>query len=840
MAERVHDILTAVAYAKSNDKTKSIHLVGFEKAGPWVVLARGLCGDAVSRTAADVNGFRFEQVKEFDDEMMLPGALKYGGLPGLAAVIAPHELFLHNAKMTGTGSGRIAASSLSSVGPDETVAPPRRQGRFRRGGELVVALTRCFPDASPRMSAAIPGGSSAHNPQGSLRLILGLEKFISSCPPNGSARPNARFCNTMTTPSTSSVCASCSGYSKSPCCGKRPPTSRKRCSRRSPLRLRADHVGIWEAAGSWQLQWHYARPGTRANLENIPRPLLNEILDRQSGVSHAPGGAAPALLGACLSYVDRPNRVLVALRPREAFTSVELEYGIAAGHYLGITLEKAKQWDQALAQSQRFSTLLDISQQLALQRETVPLLEHIAAQTAKLLLCERASIFLWDKNRKELVGRPALGMPNNELRIPDTTGVVGRTLSTGEPQIVQDVRDDPNFTGKVDKTSGFQTRNLLCVPMRDREGQTIGVLEVLNKSAPYTPDDVATMEALATQIVTALDNVRELEAIVRSNQELDSQARLAARIVGNSTPIVALRGTIDRVARTDLPVLILGESGTGKDVVARAIHYSSARQNHPYIPINCAAIAETLIESELFGHEKGAFTGALDMRAGKFEAASGGTLFLDEIGDLSADGQAKLLRVLEEKVVYRVGGTAPIPVDTRILAATNRNLADTVRAGKFREDLFYRLTVVTLDLPPLRERRDDVMVLAEHFMLQFCKDAGRKPLKFSAEARKRLEQHEWPGNIRELRNLLERVAYLSQGDRVEAGDLAIIQRASKDAANPYGEMTLAEATDSFQKVHIQHAIDRAKGNVSDAAKLLGLHRPNLYRKMKLLGMETKM
>ena len=603
--------------------------------------------------------------------------------------------------------------------------------------------------------------------------------------------------------------------------------------------LGAEHIGIWEATPTWQLRWRYARPGTRADLEVVPRPFLNEILDHQAGGSQPPSGLVPALLGACLSYVDRPNRVLLALRPREAFSRADLEYLVAAGHYAGIALEKAKQWDQNLAQSQRLATLLDISQQLALQRETIPLLEHIAAQTARLLGGERASIFLWDKTRKELVGRPALGMPNNELRIPDSAGIVGRTLATGAAQIVQDVRNDPSFTGTVDKSSGFHTRNLLCVPMRDRASQIIGVLEVLNKSTPYTQDDVASMEVLATQIVTALDKAREFEILVRSNQELDAQARLAARIVGESTPIVALRGTIERVSRTDLPVLILGESGTGKDVVARAIHYSSARQLHPCIPINCAAIAEMLIESELFGHEKGAFTGAHETRPGKFEAASGGTLFLDEIGDLSANGQAKLLRVLEEKVVYRVGGTAPIPVDTRVLAATNRNLADIVRCGKFREDLFYRLTVVTLELPPLRERRDDVMVLAEHFMQQFCRDAGRKPLKFSPEARKRLAQHEWPGNIRELRNLLERVAYLSQSERVEAGDLAIIQRAGKDQANPYGELTLTEATDAFQRDHIQHAIERAKGNVSEAAKLLGLHRPNLYRKMKLLGMEAK-
>ena len=603
--------------------------------------------------------------------------------------------------------------------------------------------------------------------------------------------------------------------------------------------LRADYAGVWEATPSWQVRWQFARPGVRTNLDAISRPLLGEILDRQAGVAQQPAGAAPALIGACLSYVERPNRLLIIQRPRDPFSGADLEYAVAAAHYVGLVLERAKLWDDAAGQNQRFKTLLDISQRLAQERETVPLLEHIAEQAARLLGCERASIFLWDKPRKELVARPALGMPNNELRVPETAGVVGRCLATGVPQVVRDVTSDPSWAGKTDKTSGFQTRNLACVPMRDQEQQTIGVLEVLNKAGEYNDDDIVTMQVLASQIVSALNNVRELEALIRSNHELDAQARLAARIVGDSTPIVALRGTVDRVARTDLPVLILGESGTGKDVVARAIHYSSPRQHHPYIPINCAAIAETLLESELFGHEKGAFTGAIDTRPGKFEAASGGTLFLDEIGDLSANGQAKLLRVLEEKVVYRVGGSAAIPVDTRVVAATNRNLSDTVRAGKFREDLFYRLTVVTLDLPPLRDRRDDIMVLAEHFMTQFCKDAGRKVLKFTAEARKRLEQHEWPGNVRELRNLIERVAYLCPHDKVEATDLAIIQRVAKDAVNPYAEMTLSDATDAFQREHIQYAITRAGGNVSEAAKLLGLHRPNLYRKMKLLGMEVQ-
>jgi Nif-specific regulatory protein len=601
--------------------------------------------------------------------------------------------------------------------------------------------------------------------------------------------------------------------------------------------LRADHAGIWEATPAWELRWQHTRPGARVNLEALPRPLFNEVLDRQASVIQPPAGSQPALLAACLSFVERPNRVLVVMRAREPFSREELAYGAAAGHYTGVSLEKARAWDQAAVQTQRLQALIDISRQLAQERETVPLLEHIAAQAARLLRCERASIFLWDRGRGELVGRPALGLPNNELRIKDDTGVVGRTVHSGEVQLVQDVRADPTWSGAIDHSSGFRTRNLVCVPMRDLAGNCVGALEVMNKSAPFMPDDVTTLEVLGEQVVAALENVRELEALVRTTHELDSQARLAARIVGESTAIQALRGTIDRVARTDLPVLILGESGTGKDVVARAIHYSSARQHHPYIPVNCAAIAESLLESELFGHEKGAFTDARETRPGKFEAASGGTLFLDEIGDLSAGGQAKLLRVLEEKVVYRVGGTQAIPVDTRIVAATNRNLGDAVRARKFREDLFYRLTVVTIELPPLRERRDDALVLAEHFLQQFCRQAGRKTLKLTAAAKERLAQHEWPGNVRELRNLLERLAYLCPNDKVEVADLAFILRpGSDDEANAYGNLPLADATDAFQRDHIQHAIERARNNMSEAAKLLGLHRPNLYRKMKQLNM----
>jgi Nif-specific regulatory protein len=240
----------------------------------------------------------------------------------------------------------------------------------------------------------------------------------------------------------------------------------------------------------------------------------------------------------------------------------------------------------------------------------------------------------------------------------------------------------------------------------------------------------------------------------------------------------------------------------------------------------------------LFGHERGAFTDAREARPGKFELASGGTLFLDEIGDLSLSGQAKLLRVLEEKVVVRVGGSVPIHTDARVVAATNQDLAELVRRKRFREDLFFRLSVVTLQLPPLRARGEDVLLLAEHFLRDFARKARRPTLKLSAAARKRLVAHDWPGNVRELRNLMERLAYLHGGDKLEAEDLTfLLTGTGHDEAEqvPLG-LPLAEATDTFQANYIRQTIERVRGHMTDAAQRLGLHRSNLYRKMRQLGM----
>jgi transcriptional regulator with GAF, ATPase, and Fis domain len=438
------------------------------------------------------------------------------------------------------------------------------------------------------------------------------------------------------------------------------------------------------------------------------------------------------------------------------------------------------------------------------------------------------------------VGRPALGIPGGELRIPDDRGVVGQVIQSGEPRRV-DIATEPQAIDRhVDAQLHYQTRTLLCVPLIGRSGELFGAFELINKiSGTFTSEDEKALVELAAHAAVALENAQDRQMLLSANKQIAELAAERVRLIGESPAIDALRSIIRRVADTDLAVLILGENGTGKEVVAQSIHYLSRRRDQPFIPVNCAAIPETLAESELFGHEKGAFTDAREARAGKFELAAGGTLFLDEIGDLSLACQAKLLRVLEEKVLIRVGGSTPIHTEVRVLAATNQNLAEMVREKRFREDLYFRLNVVTLELPALRSRGDDIILLAEHFLTDFCQRARRKTPKIAAAARKRLLEHPWPGNVRELRNLMERLAYLSGSDAIEAEDLAFIlsPRGQTPLAADFN-LPLSQATNQFQSEYIRRLIEQCRGNVSQAAGRLGLHRSNLYRKMRQLGMET--
>ena len=364
----------------------------------------------------------------------------------------------------------------------------------------------------------------------------------------------------------------------------------------------------------------------------------------------------------------------------------------------------------------------------------------------------------------------------------------------------------------------------------------LGAVNFLEK--PLTPEGV----------LFAVASALELRQSRRVARELLEELGLAGDMVGDSAEMQSVRELIDRVAPSDARVLITGESGTGKELVASAIHDASTRRDKPFVRVNCAAIPRDLVESEMFGHERGAFTGATQARVGRFELAHNGTLFLDEIGDLSLDAQAKLLRAIEAKEIQRVGGNRAIPIDVRIVAATNHDLARAVKDGLFREDLFFRLNVVPVALPPLRDRTGDIPQLVRHFSLLYFKRTGQIPPSWTSGAMDALEHHPWPGNVRELANIVERIAIVNPGAEIGAEYVRALLNPPDSASAPHEqkeeEMNAAvtaglnESMDAFERRLIENALSRSKGNVAEAARILSTDRPNLYRRMKRLGIDS--
>jgi two-component system nitrogen regulation response regulator NtrX len=320
------------------------------------------------------------------------------------------------------------------------------------------------------------------------------------------------------------------------------------------------------------------------------------------------------------------------------------------------------------------------------------------------------------------------------------------------------------------------------------------------------------------------------------NRALRAHVDRRLAMVGESYVMAQLREQVAMAAPTNGRVLIYGENGTGKELVARSVHALSRRRAGPFVEVNCAAIPEELIESELFGHMKGAFTGALADRRGKFELADGGTLFLDEIGDMSLKTQAKVLRALQEQVVEPVGGAMSVRVDVRVLAATNKDLPTEIRFGRFREDLYFRLNVIPIFVPPLRDRPDDIMLLAEHFMTELAREYGRRPKRFDPGAAAGLRSYRWPGNVRELRNVIERTIIMVPGDTITLSDLSFLEGAAELAVEvPITIAPLHEARDQFERDYILKALAAQQGNISRTAEALGVERSNLYRKMRSFG-----
>jgi two-component system, NtrC family, nitrogen regulation response regulator NtrX len=343
--------------------------------------------------------------------------------------------------------------------------------------------------------------------------------------------------------------------------------------------------------------------------------------------------------------------------------------------------------------------------------------------------------------------------------------------------------------------------------------------------------------SLEKTVLTVRNALRQRQ-LERSNEEMSAELKAEYAMVGESVGMRALRQQITVVAPTDGRVLISGESGAGKELVARAIHAQSRRAAAPFIEVNSAAIPEELIESELFGHVKGSFTGATAAKKGKFEIADGATLFLDEVSDMSANVQAKVLRVLEEQRFEPVGSNTPISVDVRVIAATNKRLDEEIEKGTFRSDLFFRLNVIPFEVPPLRDRLEDVPLLVDHFNQRFAKAYGKKPKRFDAKAIEAMQRYSWPGNVRELRNTVERVMILHQKGAVGVKDLPAFGD-EEPPASSYRFPSFKEASDAYHREFIQRKLDEAGGNVSRAAELMGIDRSHLYRRMRALGLSAR-
>jgi Nif-specific regulatory protein len=503
------------------------------------------------------------------------------------------------------------------------------------------------------------------------------------------------------------------------------------------------------------------------------------------------------------------------------------------------------------------------------------LLGALVDAVAKQLGAEKGTLYLVD-GAAGMVTSVVTDVPGG-IRLAIGQGIAGAVARDGHIVNVVDASADPRFHATVDQKTGYRTRSVLAAPVRDSTGEVIGVLQLLNaRRGTFLADDEVRVVALAGQAGSVLERTSLYAELRRRSPLQTERPGLAFRfnqIVGESEPMRAAYAVVEKAARTDATVLITGESGTGKELFARAIHMNSARRRAPFVKVDCTTLPEALIENELFGHEKGAFTGADKTTPGKFEAASGGTLFIDEIGELPLKLQGKLLRVLQDREFERVGGTKTISADVRVVCATHRDLAAMVDGGTFREDLYYRIRVVPLLSPPLRERgHADLLRLVEHFVSTFGRRHGRPQVRISDAAIARLKAWTFPGNIRELEHVVESAVVMCDGDIIEPRDLAIADRRRTGGSLPpmmssmssTSSTSLPVATSAptpalgvplpalgvlaplsgtpvvgdpnvtlavVEKEHVRLVLEAVKGNQSEAARRLGIGRNTLARKL---------
>ncbi|MDH4036381.1 MAG: sigma-54 dependent transcriptional regulator [Candidatus Krumholzibacteria bacterium] len=419
-------------------------------------------------------------------------------------------------------------------------------------------------------------------------------------------------------------------------------------------------------------------------------------------------------------------------------------------------------------------------------------------------------------------------------------------MATDGPSALAAVRDRPIDLALVDiKMPGMDGLEVLAQLHSDQPQLPVviisghGTIQTAVEATRLGAFDFVEKPIDADRLLLVIRNGLAQRRLLKENVTLKAAVRQKTQIVGRHPEIQKIMETIRKVAPANARVLIMGENGTGKEMVARALHELSPRAEEPFVEVNCAAIPEELIESELFGHERGAFTGAVGRRVGKFELADGGTLFLDEVGDMSLNAQAKVLRVLQESVFERVGGTETMRVDVRVIAATNKDLLKASREGSFREDLFYRLNVVPITVPPLRERASDIPTLVEYFLQQTATELGQAPRKVSRAAMERLQEYAWPGNVRELKNMVERLVILSSGASIEVSDLPDLAAAEKSEGRYFDIATYTEFRDAVEKEFLERKLRLFNHNVSKTARRLGMQRSNLYKKLEKFGIPYK-
>jgi Nif-specific regulatory protein len=510
--------------------------------------------------------------------------------------------------------------------------------------------------------------------------------------------------------------------------------------------------------------------------------------------------------------------------------------------------DQNKNWQNKL---EEMSLLFEISQILDQSMDLKQVIHPVLKSIADHLGMMRGTITILNRSSGEIFIEAAYGLSTSQMekgkyRIGE--GVTGRVIQSGNSMIIPKVSQEPLFLNRTGARKNLRKTDIsfICVPIKIGN-ETIGAFsadKLFEADISYT-EDMRLLSIIASMIAQAIklrqsiyeERQRLLEENSRLQEKLKDRFR-PANIIGNSKSTQAAFDLVAQVSRSDATVLVRGESGTGKELFAHAIHYNSPRANKPFIKVNCAALPESVIESELFGHERGAFTGAVATRKGRFEMANGGTIFLDEIGDLTPTTQVKLLRVLQEKEFERVGGNDTIRTNVRVITATNRNLEELMEKGTFREDLYYRLNVFPIHIPPLRERKSDIMLLSDFFIEKYSRQNHVTIKRISTPAIDLLMAYHWPGNVRELENCIERAVLLSTDEVIHSHHLPPSLQ-SAESTNTRLHSTLPEALDNLEREILMDSLKSTKGNMAKAAKLLGITERIMGLRIEKHGINSK-